>query len=88
MRASSMALIAIRFVVSEQELPRLLMHSAPHFRDAVDDASANIRAFAELQLPVEKSIELAPGLRVGQIVRPLDTVCAYVPGGRYPLLRR
>ena len=55
------------------------------FRDAVQEASANIRAFAELQLPTGKSVELAPGLRVGQIVRPLDTVCAYVPGGRYPL---
>ena len=27
----------------------------------------------------------APGLRLGQIVRPLDTVAAYIPAGRYPL---
>ncbi|MDQ6860560.1 MAG: histidinol dehydrogenase, partial [Verrucomicrobiota bacterium] len=54
-------------------------------RDAVTAASANIRAFAELQMPRAQTTELAPGLRVGQVVRPLDAVCAYVPGGRYPL---
>ena len=26
-----------------------------------------------------------PGLKLGQIVRPLDTVAAYIPAGRYPL---
>jgi histidinol dehydrogenase len=26
-----------------------------------------------------------PGMRWGQIVRPLDTVAAYIPAGRYPL---
>jgi histidinol dehydrogenase len=55
------------------------------FRAAVKTASANIRAFAKLQLPRAKSAVIAPGIRVGQIVRPLDTVAAYVPAGRYPL---
>ena len=27
----------------------------------------------------------SPGLRLGQVVRPLDTVAAYIPAGRYPL---
>ena len=27
----------------------------------------------------------SPGLQLGQIVRPLDTVAAYIPAGRYPL---
>jgi histidinol dehydrogenase len=73
------------FVVSEQELAAAADALSPAFCDAVETASQNIRAFAELQLPASKSIELTPGLRVGQIVRPLNTVCAYVPGGRYPL---
>ena len=55
------------------------------FRDAVKISSANIRAFAELQLPQAKSKLVAPGLRLGQVVRPLDTVAAYIPSGRYPL---
>ncbi|OYW12568.1 MAG: histidinol dehydrogenase [Acidobacteriia bacterium 12-62-4] len=48
-------------------------------------ASANIRAYAKLQLPVAKSVTVSPGLKLGQIVRPLDTVAAYIPAGRYPL---
>ena len=57
----------------------------PAFRDAVETASANIRAYAQRQMPREWSSEMRPGLRTGQIVRPLDTVAAYVPAGRYPL---
>ena len=57
----------------------------PAFRDAVETASANIRAYAQRQMPREWSSEMRPGLRAGQIVRPLDTVAAYVPAGRYPL---
>jgi histidinol dehydrogenase len=28
---------------------------------------------------------VGPGLEVGQVVRPLDTIAAYIPAGRYPL---
>lgn len=72
-------------LVPQQELTAAADALSLAFCDAVREASANIRAFADLQLPTGKSVELAPGLRVGQIVRALDTVCAYVPGGRYPL---
>ncbi len=55
------------------------------FRAALETAAANIRAFAEAQMPEEWVRELQPGLRAGQILRPLDTVAAYIPCGRYPL---
>lgn len=55
------------------------------FRSAVTEAADNIRAFAERQMPREHFKPLKPGLQAGQIVRPLDTVAAYIPGGRYPL---
>jgi histidinol dehydrogenase len=55
------------------------------FRAAVKAASANIRAFASMQLPVPQMRQIKPGLRLGQIVRPLDSVAAYIPAGRYPL---
>jgi histidinol dehydrogenase len=55
------------------------------FRDAIGVASANIRAFAAMQAPVSRMRQVAPGLRLGQIVRPLDAVGAYIPAGRYPL---
>jgi histidinol dehydrogenase len=48
-------------------------------------AQANIRAFAERQLPRAWSFRPSQGMEVGQIVRPLESVGCYVPGGRYPL---
>ena len=71
--------------VPERELTAACGKLSAGFREAVEIASANIRAFAEMQLPVAQLRETAPGLRVGQIVRPLDTVAAYIPAGRYPL---
>ncbi len=54
-------------------------------RAAMRLAQANIRAFAERQLPKAWSFRPQDGMEVGQIVRPLDSVGCYVPGGRYPL---
>ncbi len=36
-------------------------------------------------MPKEWSQEVGAGIRLGQIVRPLESVGAYTPGGRYPL---
>jgi histidinol dehydrogenase len=58
---------------------------SPDFRRAVETASANIRAYARRQMPREWSAPSGSGLRLGQLIRPLDTVAAYIPAGRYPL---
>ncbi len=62
------------------------------FRSAPQDlvarvkvAEANIRSFARRQKPAEW-IHTRGGVSVGQLVRPLESVGCYVPGGRYPLL--
>lgn len=52
---------------------------------AINLAAARIRRFAQMQMPREWMEPLSPGVEVGQLVRPLDSVGAYVPGGRYPL---
>lgn len=62
-----------------------LTQITPDLRSALQAAAKNIRSFAEFQMPVEKETELSPGLRVGQVIRPLETIGAYVPGGAYPL---
>ena len=54
-------------------------------RTAMQVAAGNIRHFAEQQKPEEWTTENTPGVQVGQIVRPLESVGCYVPGGRYPL---
>jgi histidinol dehydrogenase len=72
-------------VVPEGDLERACKALSPQFREAAATAAANIRAFAQRQLPIEWHTEAGPGRSLGQIVRPLDTVAAYIPGGRYPL---
>lgn len=71
--------------VKPRELEAASGRLKPDFRSAVEVASANVRRYAEKQLPREYSASFAPGLKLGQVVRPLDTVAAYIPGGRYPL---
>jgi histidinol dehydrogenase len=71
--------------VPAADLQRACSGLAPKFRDAVETAAANIREFARMQLPAETLREVSHGLELGQVVRPLDTVAAYIPAGRYPL---
>ncbi len=57
----------------------------PALRNALSTAAAQIRRFAQRQLPVSWSKASAAGLTTGQLVRPLDSVGCYVPSGRHPL---
>ena len=49
-------------------------------------AKSNIMKFHAGQMPGEKWLEILPGIRAGQIVRPIERVGCYIPGGRYPLI--
>ena len=71
--------------IPERELAAACAQLSPEFRAAVETASSNIRAFAETQMPAAYLGEVAPGIRLGQMIRPLDTIAAYIPAGRYPL---
>ncbi|MBK9167111.1 MAG: histidinol dehydrogenase [Bryobacterales bacterium] len=71
--------------VDAAELEAAATVLTPEFRGAVAAAAKNIRAFAQTQVPEGRMRRLAPGLDVGHIVRPLDSVGAYIPAGRYPL---
>ncbi len=55
------------------------------FRAALETAAANIREYARLQLPRETWTEFPDGRRLGSVVRPLESMGAYIPAGRYPL---
>ena len=57
----------------------------PDFLKAAQVAATNIREYAREQLPKEWFIDFPDGRRLGQIVRPIDAMGAYVPAGRYPL---
>ena len=55
------------------------------FMSALETAAKNIREYAELQLPKESWVEFPDGRRLGHIIRPLESMGAYIPAGRYPL---
>jgi histidinol dehydrogenase len=58
---------------------------SPEFHAAIETAAKNIREYAQLQLPREAWVESGGGRRLGYIVRPLESMGAYIPAGRYPL---
>jgi histidinol dehydrogenase len=55
------------------------------FFNAIFAAARSIRAVARRQLPRSWQIQPLPGAKVSQVVRPLERVVCYVPGGRFPL---
>ena len=72
-------------LVSRDEMKAAWNSTTPTLQSAMRAAQTNIRAFAEAQRPKEWTIAHAPGVATGQLVRPLESVGCYVPGGRYPL---
>lgn len=73
------------FAVPASEWGAAESRVSSEFMSALETASAKIREYAELQLPRERSVDLPGGRRLGWIVRPLDSMAAYIPAGRYPL---
>ena len=70
--------------VSAEEIERAWKATPVETRVALKQAAARIRRFARWQLPRSWNKKIK-GSELGQIVRPLDSVGCYVPGGRYPL---
>jgi histidinol dehydrogenase len=71
--------------VPETDLHEAWQRTRPELQDAIAQAAGNIRTYCEWQKPEEWRREIQPGVSVGQLVRPIEAVGCYVPGGRYPL---
>src|SRR5208282_2448446 len=73
--------------VPEDDLHQAWEQTDPELQDAIKHAAGNVRRYAEWQAgkAQEWRREIQPGVSVGQMVRPLESVGCYVPGGRYPL---
>src|SRR5271168_1663897 len=72
--------------VSRDELRSASRRVSAAFLDAVDHAARNIRAVARRQKPRDWMLNVGPGIRVRQLVRPIETVGCYLPGGRFSLV--
>src|SRR5205807_297583 len=71
--------------VSAAELEAAWTMAAAQLRASLRQAATNIRRFCERQKPREWR-KNGNGISCGQIVRPLESVGCYVPGGRHPLV--
>ena len=56
------------------------------FQKAIEKAAENVRRVAEKQLPRPWMIETTPGVKIHQLVKPIETIGCYVPGGRFSLV--
>ena len=72
--------------VTRDELRSASRRVSAAFLHAVDDAARNIRTVARRQKPQEWTLEVEPGVRASQRVRPIETVGCYLPGGRFSLV--
>jgi histidinol dehydrogenase len=72
-------------LVTPEEMRVAWESTSEELKAALKLAQANIRNFAERQLPKAWSFRPIDGMEVGQVIRPLGSVGCYVPGGRYPL---
>jgi histidinol dehydrogenase len=73
------------FTVKPEEIRAAYRKVPPGFVAAVRVAAANIRKIAHRQLPQTWTCSPRAGVSIGQIIRPLERVACYVPGGRFPL---
>lgn len=72
--------------VSDEEIKEAYDSLDNNLIDALKSASKNIEKFHKAQIPQEWSMEVDTGITAGQIIRPINSVGCYIPGGRaaYP----
>jgi histidinol dehydrogenase len=73
------------FIVGRAEIRDAYKNVPRRFVAAVRTAAKNIRVVARRQLPRAWNFNPAHGVSIRQIVRPLERVACYVPGGRFAL---
>jgi histidinol dehydrogenase len=72
--------------ISRPEISEATKLVSPDFLRAVQHAAQNVERVATQQIPHNWTIEVEPDVRVGQIVRPIEAIGCYIPGGRYALV--
>ncbi len=72
--------------VSQHEINAARKQVSSDFPRAIRHAERNIRRVAEKQLPRDWSLAVEPGVTISQLVRPIDAIGCYIPGGRFALV--
>jgi len=71
---------------SRKEIRAAARRVSPDFLRAMRQAARNIRRVAEQQLPAPWSLTVETGVRIRQILQPIESVGCYIPGGRSSLI--
>ncbi|KAJ5443438.1 uncharacterized protein N7458_007310 [Penicillium daleae] len=76
------------FKLSPDEIQQIISTVPQQIIDDIKQVQENVRTFALAQRASLKDFELEirPGVHLGQKNIPINSVGAYIPGGRYPLL--
>jgi histidinol dehydrogenase len=74
-----------RLWVSGSEIAAAKKRVSREFLRSVEHAATNVRRVAEKQLPREWSMDVEPGVRITQLIRPIESIGCYIPGGRFAL---
>jgi histidinol dehydrogenase len=85
-RFDRVALTARTVWMTRAEMAKARRSVSREFLAAIRHASRNIRAVARRQLPQEWTMQVEPGVRAGQRVRPIESIGCYLPGGRFSLV--
>src|SRR5467141_253243 len=72
--------------IAEGEIRAARKQVSRDFLRAVEHAARNVRRVAERQLPKPWTMEVEPGVKIGQLVRPIEAIGCYIPGGRFALV--
>jgi histidinol dehydrogenase len=71
--------------VARQEFAAAKRRVSRRFLRAVAHAAVNVRRVAEKQMQPEWSLQVEPGVQIAQLIRPIDAIGCYIPGGRFAL---
>jgi histidinol dehydrogenase len=72
--------------ISKKEMTAAKRRVDREFLRAMEHAAKNVRRVAEQQLPRGWSLRVEDGVGIRQLVRPVDSIGCYIPGGRFALL--
>ena len=72
--------------VEDELIEKSVLNLDEKLIEALEKAADNISKFHKAQIPDEWFIEVDEGVTAGQVIRPLESVGCYIPGGRavYP----
>jgi len=76
------------FKLSPEQIKKIIDSLPVQVIDDIKFAQEQVRSFAEHQLAALQDIEIEtlPGVILGHKNIPVNSVCCYIPGGRYPMV--